>query len=91
MSIVPVASDDAELMKMNKDLREMILENKYITKETVAGLVTSGCLHAETYYCLGTPDSAATSQRNLGVSPPSLGPIDGISLVHSSVFSIMVN
>ena len=64
----PVEAADENLTKMHEALRKLILDNGFITADSVKGLVEAGVISTETFYLLGNSESTTTTQSNLGKS-----------------------
>ena len=63
-----VEKTDANLLKMDTALQQLILDNGFIHDTSVETLVAAGVDSCELYYMLGNNESAAQAQTNLGRS-----------------------
>ena len=67
-----IDADDAELKKMDSELQQLFLTNKYILTTSIHALVAAGIRTVEMFHMLGNNESAQTSQMNLGRSHSSV-------------------
>ena len=63
-----VPPDHAGLLSFDEELRQLIINNGYVSTRAVERLHAAGCGSIAMFYMMGSADDPALSQRNLGRS-----------------------